>query len=182
MVDEKKLNNTDQEKTVLRIKLDELSAVLKKMAGSLISLESDNGIVLLESQMVNKLSALGTSLQSLESLEDKDGESFVAFLKNLTDIIGNIGSLPQWKRARHNEETFSGILTVMRNIEDQIKEFLKVVMDIDEKRKESHFETFGGLIQKLDDALEEKRHMILNVLERDREEEKMAGGQKDLDI
>ena len=157
--------NTNQAKTVLRIKLENLSSLLKKLAREFMSLESDKGVVLLELQMTHKLLGLSAKLQSLESLEGKDGEAFVFFLKNLTDIIEKVGELPQWKLKKYGTEDFGKILVLFRNLEEMTKELLPIVMAIDDKRKEANYETFGGLLQKFIDAIEEKRHLILQNLE-----------------
>lgn len=153
--------NLDQEKSILFSKLEGLSGALKKLAASLTRLESERAIVLLEQQMVRRIVELSGRVRSFKSLEEDEGELFASLLKSMTDIVRDIGALPKWCREKHSEEAFSNVLSAFRILEGQIKEFLPIVISIDESRKKKNFETFGGLLQKLTDMIQEKRHLIL---------------------
>ena len=161
----KKDTSIDQEKTALRTKLDDLSVFLKKLASAFLNFESDNAVVLLESQLANKLVTLGLGLQTLESLEGKEGEVFSSFLKDLSDTFEEIGSMSDWKEKKLIIDDFSKVLTMLKKIEDQTNDLLPIVVSIDEKRKEKNYETFGGMLQKFVDLIGEKRHLILRSLE-----------------
>jgi hypothetical protein len=160
----KKNDSVDQEKTTLRVKLDELSANLKKLAMAFIGLETDFGAVLLESELSNKLVSSSVDIQSLESLEGEDGEVFFYFLNNLINITKNIGTVSDWKNKKMKAEDFSKVLSMLKSTEEGLKELVPIVSTIDDRRKKFNFETFGGTIQKLTNILEEKRHLILRAL------------------
>lgn len=151
--------NTDQEKTALRVKLDDLSGLLKKLGNIFTQIESDKSVSLAEPQTIHRLFGLATLLESFESLEGKEGEVFVSFLKNLADAVQDIGSVPGWQK-KYEEEEFTRILSTLRNLEEELKELMKIVITIDDRRKEANYEAFGGLLQKVMDAIQEKLYMI----------------------
>lgn len=156
--------NISQEKTILRVKLEDLASLLKKLVGHFISLDSDKGVVLLELQMTHRLSSLAGRIESFESLEGKGGDAFAFFLKNLTDIFQKIGESTQWGSKKSRQDDLTRALVLFTNIEETIKDLLPIVMSIDEKRKELNYETFSGLLQRFIDTIEEKRHTILQNL------------------
>lgn len=154
-------SSIEQEKTILRTQLDNLSALIKKLGSVFQQIESEKGISIIEPQMVHRLLGLAGKLESLESLEGGEGEIFALFLKIMADTIQNIGLLQQWRREGDNKESLIKILTLLRSIENQTKDLLPTVITIDDKRKKANYETFGGLLQKLVDTIQEKRHLIL---------------------
>ena len=151
--------NIDQEKTTLRVKLDDLSGLLKKLGNIFTQIEADKAVSLLESQGIRHLFGLATLLESLESLEDKKGEVFIYFLKNLIGIIQDIGEMPGWQK-KYEEEDYTRIISILRNLEEELKELMKIVTTIDDRRKKANYEAFGGLLQKVMDAIQEKLYMI----------------------
>lgn len=151
--------NTDQENTVLRVKLDSFSLVLKKLANVFSNVEAETSTPLVEPQIINRILTLANGFQSLKSLEGKEGEIYASFLKSITNIIQNIGMLPL-RLVGQDYERRVKILRIMKKLENEIKEFLPVVYSIDQTRKEVNYETFGGLLQKLIDLIQEKYHLI----------------------
>ena len=155
--------NIDQEKTNLRTKIDDLATLLKMLANIFTQIEGDKAISLAEPQVIHRLLGLANLLEELESLEGKDGEVFVSFLKNLNDTVQDLGSVPGWQK-KYNEDDLTKILSALRNLEEKSKDLMKIVSTIDDRRKEANFETFGGLLQKLMDTLQEKRYLITREL------------------
>ncbi len=151
----------EQEKTILRAQLDNLSALIKKLGNVFLQIESEKRISIIEPQMIHRLLGLAGKLQSMESLEGDEGEVFVLFLKVMADTIQNIGILQQWQKEGGNKEELTKVLTLLRGLESQTKDLLTTVITIDEKRRKTNYETFGGLLQKLVDTIQEKRHLIL---------------------
>ena len=155
------ISNTGEGKTRLRTKLDDLALLLNQFASEFLNLESEKRILLLEGDMINKIHGLTSELESIESLDGKEGDVFASFLKDLTDVVREVGTMSLWKRENHTLEVFLRILSIIRNLEEQLREFLPIVLTIDKNIREGKYETFGGLFQKLMDTLEEKKHMIL---------------------
>ena len=153
-------SNQDQYTIVLRIKLDNLSLALKKLAQVFSSIESETSISLVEPQIINRLLGMANSLKELKSLDENEGEIFVVFLKNIAGVIQSIGILLERKVQLNSEQSLK-ILKAFRNLEDQTKELLPLIVAIDEQRKEHNFESFGGLLQKVIDTIQEKRHFIM---------------------
>ena len=149
----------DQEKTVLRVKLDNFSLVLKKLANVFLYVGTETSTPLVEPQIINRILRLANEFQSLKSLEGNEGEVYASFLKNIIDIIQNIGTLPSGLAEQDYERRIK-ILRIMKKLENEIKEFLPIVHSIDQVRKEANYETFGGLLQKLIDTIQEKYHLI----------------------
>ena len=155
-------SNLNQEETILRVKLDSFSLALKKLANAFLYAEAETSVTLVEPQIINRLLRSASGLQSLKSLGGDDGEVYASFLKNITEIIQNIGALSR-KLANKNYESRTKILKAMKSLENEINEFSILVSSIDEIRKTSNYETFGGFLQKLIDAIQEKRHLILRI-------------------
>lgn len=149
-----------QDTTALRVKLDSLSQAFKKLANSFTYTDSNLAVNLVEPQIINRLLGLASWLESLKSLAGNEGEIFASLLKNAADIIQNIGNLFR-NQTGQNQEEYGKILKAIKNLENQIKELLPLIASTDEERKKSDYETFGGLLQKLIDTLQEKRHLIL---------------------
>jgi hypothetical protein len=149
----------EKEKSDLRLKLDELAELLKKIGSIFKQIESDKTVYILDPKYIGTLLSLSNKLESFESLEGKEGEVFVFFLKDLDDVIKEMCSLPGWQK-KYNEDDLSIIMSVMRNIEQSIKDLAKIVSSIDIANKGVEYETFGGLLQKIIDTMEEKRYVI----------------------
>lgn len=159
-------HNPDQGKTALRVKLHSFSVLLRKLANVLLSAESEESLSFAEPQIINRLLGFANGIETLESLEAAEGELFVSFLTNLNGIIQNMGIVSRSSEKRPREEVLTKIATTLKSIEQEIGEFLPALMSIDEERKETHHETFGGLLQKLVDTIQEKRHLIARFAEK----------------
>ena len=153
-------SNNDQYTIVLRIKLDNLSLALKKLAQVFASVESETAIQLVEPQIINRLLGMANSVKELKSLDENEGEVFAVFLKNIAGVIQSVGILLEKKVQLDSEQSLK-IMKAFRNLEDQTKELLPLIVAIDEQRKEHNFESFGGLLQKVIDTIQEKRHFIM---------------------
>lgn len=147
----------NQETVDIRTKLDDLSASLKKLANSLLRSESSHFI---EPQIINRLLAMATRIGQLKSLEENEGEIFASLLKSITDIIQGAGDLSRGPRLQSFEER-AKIIRLLKNLEEEMLNFIPTIITMDEERKERKYETFGGLLQKLIDAIQEKRHMLI---------------------
>ena len=151
-----------QDRTVLRVKLHELSDVLKKMTNAFRRAESEEPVSLLEPQMVNRLRGLMREFEFLESVEESQGETFLSLILNLMGIVQNIGTVANRSRKKiERGEQMMKILSSLRNLEEKIKEFLPLVVSLDAEARKKQFESFGGVLQKLIDAIQEKRYFIL---------------------
>ncbi len=157
--------SAEEEKITLRMRLNSFANSLKKLAQCFLNSASELSISWMEPQVIGRLLGLAQGIESLKSLEGNEGEIFAAFLKNIIDIIQNITVPKQTNKTQDNEER-GKILKILKTLEDQIKDFLPVVIEIDTKRKKEDYETFGGLMQKLVDASQEKRHLILREQEK----------------
>lgn len=152
-------DHADSEKTVLRVKLDDLSSALKKLGNHLKQIGEEKSNYLLELDDINDLLSLAGKLESFESLEGNEGAVFASFIKNLTDTIGNIASLGGWEK-KYNEEETIFIISNLRSVEEKIKDIGKILGTIDDQRKKADFETFGGLLLKLNNAIDEKKYLL----------------------
>lgn len=152
--------NVDQEETELRLKLSSVASALKKLANILLHSESKALSFLIEPQIVNRFLVLANQITSLSSLKESEGETFVSFLKDATNIIQSMGNIPKAQNENESAE-ITKALKGMKNLADQIEDLLPIVISIDNKRKRVDYETFGGLLQRLIDATQEKRHMML---------------------
>lgn len=146
--------NFDTEKTKLRLKLDNVATVLKKLANILLLVQSEKLGLLAEPQIIKRLVVEANALVSLESLEGKEGEVFVAFLKNTTNIIQTLNTLNT-----QEVETKESVLRALKNVETQIQDLLPIVISIDRVRKKMEYETFGSLLQRLVDTVQEVVHI-----------------------
>jgi hypothetical protein len=152
--------NTDQNKIVFRLKLQNFSVLLKKLANILLHAETESPSPT-EPQIIHRFLGLAGQLESLESLEKADGEIFASSLINLISIVQSLGTVSGGHTEYYEDERLAKVLKTLKDIEDQCKEFLPLVVAIDEERKESNHETFGGLLQKLTDVLQEKRYFLM---------------------
>lgn len=152
--------NKAQEKTALQAKLDDISILLKKLVTVLVNAESDGALSVTEPQVLRRLSGLSNEFKSLKTLDEKEGEVFAQVLKSFADNIRNLEVVLAGHREARFSEQFTRISKTLRMLEEQIKELSPLIMIADEKSGKGSYEVFGGLLQKLFDAIEEKRFTI----------------------
>lgn len=153
-------SNLKPEQTILRAKLDDISILLKKLVNVLSNAESDGALSIAEPQVLRRLSGLSNEFKSLKTLEEKEGEIFAQVLKNFADNIRNLDLVSEGCQESRYEEQFTKISKTLGSLEEQIKELSPFMIVIDEKRRKGSYEIFGGLLQKLLDAIEEKRFFL----------------------
>ena len=146
-----------QDRTSLGVQLDNLAVAIKKLANSLIRAES---AYLVESQVVNRLVSIAARIEHLKSLEEDEGEVFASLLKGITDILQSIGDVSGGKQKQSAEER-AKIIRLFKMLEQETISLLPLIRSLDEQRKERKFDTFGGLLQRMVDAIQEKRHMLM---------------------
>ena len=150
----------NQEKTALQAKLDDIAILLKKLVNVLSNAESEGAFSITEPQILRRLAGLSNEFKSLKTLEEKEGEVFAQVLKSFADNIRNLNMVSKAHQEARYEEQFIRISKTIRMLEEEIKELSPLVIVADEKRKKVSYEIFGGLLQKLTDALEEKRFLL----------------------
>ena len=150
--------NLDQEKIVLGNKLDDLAISLKKLANTL--LRSEVSSYLIEPQIINRILKIADRISQLKSLEENEGEIFASSLKDMVDIIQSIGDISRSPQRPSYEEK-NKIIRTFKNLAEEIMDFIPVIRNLDYEGEKIKYETFGGLLQKLVDAIQEKRHMFI---------------------
>lgn len=148
----------DTEKTKLRLKLKDVVTALKKLANVLLLVQSEKLILLAEPQIIKRLIVEANALASLESLEGEEGEVFAAFLKSTTNIIQTLNTLNV-----QDIETKEPALRALKNLETKIQDLLPIIISIDQARKKMEYETFGSLLQRLVDAVQEVVHITKKI-------------------
>ena len=98
--------------------------------------------------------------KNLKSLEEDEGEVFASLLKGITDILQSIGDVSGGKQKQSAEER-AKIIRLFKMLEQETTSLLPLIRSLDEQRKERKFDTFGGLLQRMVDAIQEKRHMLM---------------------
>jgi len=159
-------SSLEQEKIILRTKLDDLAAATKKLTSVIKMSQSEMSWILVEPQILSRLAGIAVRIGILKSLEESEGDIFASFLKSITNLIHSMGNFTRLNRVEYREQKVM-VLKALKNLEIQIGEFMPVITTIDEERKKADFETFGGLLQKLVDAVQEKRFMIMSASDED---------------
>lgn len=153
-------SNKVPEKTALQAKLDDISILLKKLVTVLVNAESDGALSITEPQVLRRLAGLSNEFKSLKTLDEKEGEVFAQVLKSFADNIRNLEVVSAERKEARFSEQFTRISKTLRMLEEQIRELSSLVMIADEKSRKGGYEVFGGLLQKLFNAIEEKRFAI----------------------